>query len=711
MKQFGNIAVLGKFGTGRARHSVRAVVGNQRAWIGAGDGQGTRPDRRCAKVKLNCPMLIDGKSGVSRIQKSPARTFLAAMILAGLLLPAAGGINLMTNGPSCSGSSNWSLASAPVASGNPGSFQDLVFQPVNTNQIHVASGNLYSQSLNVTNGGTYSIVANSTNSGSSAPTIRPGNTPTNTSNPFLNSVSGGSNDLFYLANNSSLAIYPTNLGVGDPFTLPLQQAGNFNVQAGSVLTLNAAITGSSAKKITLTGGGTNVFGGTNSYAGDTTLTNGTTLILNGTIGNSSGNPITVTSNSVLNEGINGTITGTTPLTLLSGSIVLSGTNTYAGITKLADKLQVWGAPALSANSVLNSGGSTSDNSELNLGSASSGYGMSALSVGGIMRFTGPASGLATLTFSGAAAQGFTGGAPTKKISVGTNVAVVLNGQPFELLGAAATTNRNHTIQVDGAMTFNDAVVATGSSYTAGFTKTGTGVLTLNGSNTCNGDTTISAGRLALGAGGSIAHSTNLIIASNATFDVAAVSGFALLSSQVLSNSTSGGIINGSLNASAGSISLASYSNGTPCLTVSNGTLTLAAGTTFKVSIANGGYGLSAGSYKLIAKGGGGSVGGSAPSSAILGGDGLAAGAVGSLSLVSGELFLGVTGGSLPTLGVSQSGMVLTFTWTGPYKLQSQTNALNAGLRSNWFDYPGGTVSGVTATVNPTNPAVFFRLSQ
>jgi hypothetical protein len=68
----------------------------------------------------------------------------------------------------------------------------------------------------------------------------------------------------------------------------------------------------------------------------------------------------------------------------------------------------------------------------------------------------------------------------------------------------------------------------------------------------------------------------------------------------------------------------------------------------------------------------------------------------------------------PILNVVQSGNTLTFNWTGTFKLQSQTNSLGIGLltnNANWFDYPGGTVTGVTATINPANPTVFFRLSQ
>ena len=75
--------------------------------------------------------------------------------------------------------------------------------------------------------------------------------------------------------------------------------------------------------------------------------------------------------------------------------------------------------------------------------------------------------------------------------------------------------------------------------------------------------------------------------------------------------------------------------------------------------------------------------------------------------------LKVTGGTPapPTLGFTQAGNILNFTWSGAFKLQSQTNALNRGLNTNWFDYPGGASSGVSVPITPANPTVFFRLSQ
>jgi len=64
----------------------------------------------------------------------------------------------------------------------------------------------------------------------------------------------------------------------------------------------------------------------------------------------------------------------------------------------------------------------------------------------------------------------------------------------------------------------------------------------------------------------------------------------------------------------------------------------------------------------------------------------------------------------PVMHLSQSGITLTFSWVGNFKLQAQTNSLSVGLSTNWSDYPAGGSSPVILNINPANPAVFFRLS-
>jgi hypothetical protein len=64
-----------------------------------------------------------------------------------------------------------------------------------------------------------------------------------------------------------------------------------------------------------------------------------------------------------------------------------------------------------------------------------------------------------------------------------------------------------------------------------------------------------------------------------------------------------------------------------------------------------------------------------------------------------------------TLSGSPGAQSLDFSWTGSFKLQSQTNALNVGLSTNWYDYPGGGSSPVSVPIDSSNDSVFFRLSQ
>ncbi len=64
----------------------------------------------------------------------------------------------------------------------------------------------------------------------------------------------------------------------------------------------------------------------------------------------------------------------------------------------------------------------------------------------------------------------------------------------------------------------------------------------------------------------------------------------------------------------------------------------------------------------------------------------------------------------PVLSLARSGNTLTFSWTGNFKLQAQTNSLTSGISTNWSDYPLGSNSPVNLDIHTTNPAVFFRLS-
>ena len=70
----------------------------------------------------------------------------------------------------------------------------------------------------------------------------------------------------------------------------------------------------------------------------------------------------------------------------------------------------------------------------------------------------------------------------------------------------------------------------------------------------------------------------------------------------------------------------------------------------------------------------------------------------------------VTSKPNPTdLKFTNTGSALQFSWTGNFRLQAQTNALNVGLSGNWADYPGGGSSPVTVPIDAAKGTVFFRL--
>jgi len=69
---------------------------------------------------------------------------------------------------------------------------------------------------------------------------------------------------------------------------------------------------------------------------------------------------------------------------------------------------------------------------------------------------------------------------------------------------------------------------------------------------------------------------------------------------------------------------------------------------------------------------------------------------------------------LPTIAVAQSGTTLTLSWNSTaypnYVLQACTNSAGITANSSWSNVSGGDTSPVAITIDPTQPAVFFRLN-
>jgi autotransporter-associated beta strand protein len=161
----------------------------------------------------------------------------------------------------------------------------------------------------------------------------------------------------------------------------------------------------------------------------------------------------------------------------------------------------------------------------------------------------------------------------------------------------ATNNGKLTFAGAGTLTGNRQItIASNVDYTGAIgediagrslTKSGSATLTLSGTNTYTGATTIDAGTLALGTGGSISTSTTIDVKGSATLDVSALAGWALANGQTLKG-------NGTVEA-GGTGNVVTISNGaflapgaSPGTLLVNGDLSLASGSTFDAEIQTSG---------------------------------------------------------------------------------------------------------------------------
>ena len=289
--------------------------------------------------------------------------------------------------------------------------------------------------------------------------------------------------------------------------------------------------------------------------------------------------------------------------------------------------------------------------------------------------------------------------------------------------SSTTTPATLTVGNNNANGYFGGIVGSKGAGTLSLTKIGTGTETLTNINTYNGNTTINGGTLALSGPGSIANSPGIVIAGGAAFNVSGLTApFALGSSQTLSNSASGAIINGSAGTGSGALSL-TYSSGTPSLISTNGTLTLSAGT--RVNINNTGPALGAGTYTIIsaaALGSAGSVAGTAPTSVTVNGNGLVAGASASLQINGSpgtlNLVVTVSSGRPIITGINVSGQTLTLMATNgmdnePFTLLEATNLASPIWIPIWTNQFNGSgdVSLSTNILNPAIPHEFFKIQE
>jgi hyaluronate lyase len=233
--------------------------------------------------------------------------------------------------PSLGNASSWSLLSTPGASSNVGSFADLVFNSGVTS-LNSVTLNIYAKSYNVTNGSAYVL-----SSGDIATLYRVGNTGITDATSFTNMVTGVTNQLVYLANNSSITFSRLSPGI-----FQLRNSGTLRVESGSTLDIQTDVTQASASSAfgwTKIGGGTLKLSGSNSYTGASIVQEGT-LALSG----SGASAVTVKSNAVLEIALSNP--GTTTFS-----------NAVAVSLESGSKVRVTGSPTGGATYTLISGSS------------------------------------------------------------------------------------------------------------------------------------------------------------------------------------------------------------------------------------------------------------------------------------------------------------------------------------------------------------------
>jgi fibronectin-binding autotransporter adhesin len=412
-----------------------------------------------------------------------------------------------------------------------------------------------------------------------------------------------------------------NIGIGD--AAGVLQAGtvSFTATTGTAaliafnhsdnITFASTITGRG--RLTKAGAGTLALTGTNDYTQNTTVTAGTLQLGNGGTTGSITGDIAVSSDATLafkrsnNLTFAGVISGAGNVAQTgSGVLTLSGTNTYSGGTRIDS-------------------GTLSVSSNANLGNASGGVTLA----GGSLRLSNNSAtsfdrAVTVTSDSGVVSNRSSNGAGVTHtlgtLSIGANTLSVTRGSSATsgtggITFGTTTLTGNATFNVGSNARLNLGAIS--GSY--GFTKSGSGNLTLSGTHTYTGLTAIDAGTLALAAGASLANSSTIRVGSGATFDVAAVSGgFTLASGQTLGGS---GSVNGLVTAASGSHLAPGSSPGTITFTgglglnasafldfelgttsdkirVSGGTLTGPVSGKITVNLSDSG-GFTAGTYTLI----------------------------------------------------------------------------------------------------------------
>ena len=289
----------------------------------------------------------------------------------------------------------------------------------------------------------------------------------------------------------SLTVSTSGVTIAGSNTLTINGT-SIDVSAAGNTVINANLAGASAV-LTKSGAGTLTLNGSNTYAGGTSITGGTVVVGSSTaLGNSSG---AVT----LNPGAGNTATlrsGASGLTLANNMTLSSGTtvfDTNSNDTTLSGVLSSVGALNKTGTGILTLTANNTHTGGITIsagGIALSGSGALADSEAMNLAATGTSFDISAITASGETIASIAGA----------------SGSSIALGSKTLTVGGDNT-----STTFSGSVGGTGGALV----KTGSGTLTLAGGNTYTGTTTITAGGLQIGNGGTTGSlSTSSTITSN-----------------------------------------------------------------------------------------------------------------------------------------------------------------------------------------------------
>ena len=395
---------------------------------------------------------------------------------------------------------------------------------------------------------------------------------------FANSPSGGST----ITVSGSITVDNITFA-GSGYTLT---GGTLGLQSGSIITANYNATIASdisSGAITSAGPATLILTGNNGYTGLTTISGGTLQLGSGGTAGSIGSSSGITDNGVLAINHSGSftlaaaITGTGSLVQAgtntgSNTLILTGSDTYTGTTTIsAGTLQVGNGLSGAA---ISGGGNVIDNGVLTFDSAGNKTFTSAVSgTGAVRQTTGDLIFTANNTYSGTTTIS-AGTLQLNNNDSGSTVYVSPGAGGVLAFGVTALTigglggNGNVSLTTTGMSPVTLSVDGNNSIATysgvlsggGGLTQAGTGTQILTGSNTYLGATTISAGTLQLGSGGtagSIGGSSGITDNSVLAFDLSgnATIAQAITGTGSLVQMGSGGVILTGANAYAGGVTV------------------------------------------------------------------------------------------------------------------------------------------------------------